>query len=137
MSRNKGKKGEREVIDMLQPIVDQVYEAHGLKPPQLKRNQNQSDGGGYDIVGLPWFAPEVKRHETLCVDKWWAQCLAQADAGQAAVLLWRRNGERSWHVRMMGYVGGPGTGLQVPVDISYEDFRRWFRLKLNEELADE
>lgn len=140
MSRNKGKRGEREVIDALQPVVNQVYAAHGYAEvdiPVLKRNTLQSDGGGFDIVGLHWFAPEVKYHETFHVEKWWAQCVAQAGRGQVPVLLWRCNGMRTWNVRMLGYVGAPSLGLTVPVQLSFEDFRKWFRIQLNKEIEND
>jgi hypothetical protein len=137
MSRNKGKRGEREIIDALQPIVNQVYATHEREAPVLKRNTLQSDGGGYDIVGLDWFAPEVKYHETFHVEKWWEQCTAQANCGQAPVLLWRCNGMRTWNVRMWGYVEAQSLGLRVPVQVLWSDFLKWFRIRLNEELCNE
>lgn len=109
MSRNKGKRGEREIIALLQPVVSEVYTAHGLEPPVLKRNTMQSDGGGFDIHGLEWCALEVKRQETLCLPAWWRQTLRQAGPGTLPVLAYRQSRE-PWRVR-------------VPVDCSYTTAR--------------
>jgi len=137
MSRNKGKRGEREIITLLQPLVDQVYEANELDAPVLKRNTLQSDGGGFDIVGLDWIALEVKYHETFQVEKWWEQCMRQAGPGQMPVLVYRRNGMRTWLVRMLGFVGEPSCGHTVPVSVRWEDFLLWFRTRLAKELKNE
>ena len=72
-ANGKGKRGEREVVKVLQPTVNKVFEARGLEPPVMFRNQNQSFQGGYDIDGLPWLALEVKRQETLNLNAWWGQ----------------------------------------------------------------
>lgn len=93
-SRNKGKRGEREVIKLLQPIVDSVY---GEGAILLQRNMLQSDKGGCDIAGLEKFAIEIKRHERLNVKAWWRQTLEQAKPHQIPVLFYRQNGE-SWTV---------------------------------------
>lgn len=95
MSRNKGKRAEREVVNMLQPVLDAAYrDAVNDVAPILQRNTLQSDRGGYDIVGLDWLALEVKHHETVTpslVDKWWLQCSEQAH-GKVGVLFYRKNG---------------------------------------------
>lgn len=135
MQRNKGKRGEREVISILQPVVDEVYSAHGLEPPKLKRNQNQSDGGGYDIVGLDFLALEVKYHERAQVLAWWRQAERQAGPGQLPVLFWRSNG-LSWRVCMnaqIGFPSGSRTTLRVTVDTP--DFCDWLRVRIHEELS--
>lgn len=130
-SRNKGKRGEREVIDMLQPIVNDVYDAHGLERVVLKRNTLQSDSGGEDVAGLHWLALEVKRHETLHVDKWWEQTLKQAGRDKVPVLLYRQNGKRVFHVCLLGRIGA----RCVRVTVTQEDFLVWFRMELHEQLS--
>ena len=76
MARSKGQRGEREIVALLQAVVNEVYTAYNrkvistteselvqyrtLEVPLLQRNTIQSDRGGYDIVGLDWLAPEVK-----------------------------------------------------------------------------
>lgn len=124
MARDKGARGEREVIELLQPIVDNAYKAAGLEPPQLKRTSStQADGGGCDVCGIDWLALEVKRCETLQLDAWWRQCLAQAKPGQAACLVYRQN-NRPWHARC--YVQVATVGTVVVVDMSIDDFCRYF-----------
>lgn len=86
-SREKGKRGEREVVHILQAVVNEVY---GEKAPRIQRNTLQSDKGGYDLVGLEDFAIEVKRHEKLNVKAWWKQTLRQAK-GKFPVLFYRQN----------------------------------------------
>lgn len=102
MSRNKGKRGEREIIAILQPVVTEAYKTRGYPDdwvPVLKRNTMQSDGGGFDIHGLEWCALEVKRAETLCLPAWWRQTLRQAGETKHPVLAYRQNGN-PWRFRM-------------------------------------
>ena len=70
MSRNKGKRGEREVVKLLQPVVNEVYESLGLEPPLLERNLMQSHKGGCDLAGLDWLALEVKYQEQQQMTSW-------------------------------------------------------------------
>ena len=134
MSRNKGKRGEREVIGILQPIVSQVYNAMGMEAPRLQRNTLQSDGGGFDVVGLNWMALEVKFHAELAVEAWWRQTLAQCGQQQVPVLFYRRN-KVEWKVRAMVTMQAGGTWLTVAADMAASDWLRWFHAKLIEELS--
>lgn len=99
MSRNKGQRGEREVVKLIQPVVNQVYGMRGLEPPAIERNLMQSRSGGYDIVGLEWLALEVKFQESLSVDQWWQQTIQQAKIGQVPVLIYRKS-HIKWKVMM-------------------------------------
>ena len=85
---SKGKRGEREVCDELQPVVDSVAKELGMAAPRIRRNLAQSGDGGEDIIGLPWYAIEVKRCETLALDKWWRQCVTQARRKAAMASAW-------------------------------------------------
>lgn len=134
MSRNKGKVGEREVVGILQPVVNNVYPLFGLKPPKLQRNSLQSDGGGSDIHGLEWMALEVKYHKDLAINSWWAQTVRQAGADRVPILLYRTNNQ-PWRCRMLGLLGTPGAGITTPVNVDIEQFLAWFRIKLVEELS--
>lgn len=134
MSRNKGKRGEREIVDALQPIVNEVYAAFDLDPPKLKRNTLQSDGGGSDIAGLPWLALEVKYHENNFQEAWWRQTLEQAAQDRVPVLLYRRNGQK-WKCVMFGLLGEPSLGHTVRVTVDIQSFLAWFRLRLYVELS--
>lgn len=135
-SRNKGKRGEREVVVMLQPVVNDVYEAFGLEPPRLQRNSLQSDGGGFDIVGLKWLALEVKYCETVKLAQWWQQTLDQCGQQQVPVLFYRRNNVE-WKVRQLVTLQAGAQQLTVPAIVSLQDFLKWFRARLTEELCNE
>jgi hypothetical protein len=130
-SRNKGKLGEREIIDMLQPIVDDVYDAHGIDAPRLQRNLLQSDKGGCDVFGLEWIAPEVKRAETLALAKWWTQTVEQAGSTKIPVLFYRPS-RSAWQVRMVVTLC-PGCTTVATVGI--DDFLVWFRMRLAQEVS--
>ena len=67
-SRSKGKRGEYEVRDLLQAVVNEVATLFGQQPFSIQRNVDQfhrdSEAGGADLSGLPWYALEVKYRET-------------------------------------------------------------------------
>lgn len=130
-SRNKGKRGERQVIDLLQPVVNQIYEAHGLEPPTLQRNTLQSDFGGFDITGLEWLALEVKRQEQLNVAAWWEQTCRQARNCEPVLFYRRNNG--AWTVVMYGYLFA-ALPITAVVRVDVDTFLRWFRARLSYEL---
>lgn len=93
---SKGKRGEREVCDELQPIVDSVATSLGMSAPRIRRNLQQSGDGGEDIIGLPWYAIEVKRCETLALDRWWRQCVTQARRKAAMASAWDDLSRGGW-----------------------------------------
>lgn len=140
MSRNKGKRGEREVIDELQPIIDSVYSELRDKykidvgdTPVLQRNTLQSDKGGEDIAGLAWMALEVKYQEKEQLGKWWEQTVRQAGKKKIAVLVHRAN-RQSWRVRMRGalLVGPSNCGMEpIPIvaDFTLDEFLIYFERK--------
>ncbi len=141
-SRDKGKRGERLIIDWLQPICDAEVEAynrrtgHDIKPIILQRNTVQSDRGGSDLCGLPWLAAEVKNCETQTPGlfrDWWAQTVTQAAQWGGVPVLFYTRARQPIRVRMEG---GWGNGLiwaAGDVDISAEQFEQWFKQKLNEQ----
>jgi hypothetical protein len=123
-SRDKGVRGEREVIDLLQPIVDNAYRIMGRTSPKLKRTSSmQADGGGCDVHGIDWLALEVKRCETMQLDVWWKQCLSQTKPGQIPVLVYRQN-SRQWRARLLVQIAV--THTLVTADLSMDDFRNYF-----------
>lgn len=134
MSRNKGARGERAVIQMLQPIVDVTYRRHGLTPPRLQRNSLQSDGGGFDAIaldrGLDWIAIEIKYAETFNFAKWWEQAVRQAGTTKAPVLLYRKN-HVPWRCRRLAHEHINGQACSTLVDISIDSFLAWFEQMLN------
>lgn len=134
MSRDKGKRGEREICKLLQPVVNEIYAEFDLEPPVLKRNTLQSDGGGCDLAGLLWLAIEVKYQETIALSQWWKQTLAQASPEQTPILFYRRNSTK-WKVMMFGMLGRPSQAVTAPVVVDPEFFLQWFRARLVEELS--
>lgn len=144
-SVEKGKRGEREIVRALQPIVDRVIkEVNELKAPddpgraesvRLLRNSLQSAVGGQDIVGLPWLMLEIKYQETTYLTNWWHQALEQTKPGQVTVLIHRKNSQR-WLVRMVGFLElADGRKVKCPVDISFEVFLIWFENELRARYA--
>lgn len=132
-ARNKGKGGEREVIALLQPVVNEVYVAHEMEPPRLQRNLLQADLGGCDMHGLEWFAPEVKFHEANYAPAWWTQAVRQAGNNRVPVLFYRRS-RVDWQVRMYVTLC---QGCTVPATVDVEAFLKWFRLALTVEVGRE
>jgi hypothetical protein len=135
---NKGKRAEREVISILQPVVTQLYRAAHITPPTLQRNTIQSDDGGCDLVGLDWLALEVKHQETFHLNEWWVQTVTQAYRGgkRRVPVLWYKRNNVQWRVRMPGGCGAEHDNVwsQAVVDISYLAFMDYFNARLTHEL---
>lgn len=135
MAKTKGANAEREVAAILKPIVDKVYRDLGIEPPVIKRNLEQTRSGGYDLVGIDWMALEVKRQENLSIPAWWRQTLRQAKPDQLPVLIYRQN-RKPWKVIMMGGIRvASGKWLKVRVDVSLQDFLRYFKARLKHDLS--
>ena len=130
--RTKGASAEREVIKILQPIVDDVRTVLGLETVKLQRNALQSDSGGYDIVGIDWLALEVKRCETLSINAWWAQTVRQTGKGQTGVLIYRQSRQK-WKVMLNGVLPSANQGLAVRVTVDISDFLAYFRMRLEQQ----
>ena len=87
-SRSKGKRGELEVVKILN--------AHGY---DVRRTPNS--GGLHwkgDIIGLDGFCVEVKRCESLQLPKWWSKLVLEA--GRNMPLLAHRRSNEEWLVTM-------------------------------------
>lgn len=84
MSRNKGSRGERELLRLL---GDELGES-------LTRNLAQTREGGGDCLELKGFCVEVKRQERLCRPSWWRQAVDQGGrVGAEPIVFYRRNRE--------------------------------------------
>lgn len=106
-SRNKGANGEREVAALLQTVVNEVALNCGYVAPKIRRNVEQCQIGGEDLVGLPWYSFEVKRVEKVDLDKWWLQTCTQARRKAAGSNAWDALVKGGW--RKVA-AGEPGTG---------------------------
>lgn len=135
-ARSKGQRGEREIIDLLQPHINEVSRYNNMEPPLLQRNTLQSHQGGYDIVGLSGYAIEVKRVETEQpgqVEKWWEQTTRQAKEGEVPVLFYRMN-KKPWKVRLKVRLPlDAGRVYQIPADITVPAFIFWMKARLHTE----
>ena len=90
-SRNKGRRGEREVIEVIKTLTD----------IQLEVNYSQTYGGGHDLLGAEPYAIEVKRRKTITqgdVRQWWVQTWEQADKVSLIPCLWYRADRQQWQV---------------------------------------
>ena len=129
----KGKSAEREVVAMLQEVVNEVYKGSDIVPDLFRTGYQQSDKGGSDIGGIPWLACEVKFHKQLAVNTWWEQCAGQARKDQTPVLFYKV-AHKGWRVRMRGVLYCSNSKAKVwsnaSVEISVEDFLTYFRLRL-------
>ncbi len=144
MSRDKGQRAEREVIDMLQPIVSDTHgklvqtysELNFGDCPVLQRNTLQSDSGGCDIAGLEWLSLEVKHHETPQINQWWQQTLRQAGKYKFPTLFYKAN-RVPWKVRMRLWLPLKGwDGEWVVGDVDPAVFIKYFSARMESELLD-
>lgn len=128
-ARNKGKRGEREVInDILQPVVNAARASRRLEPLLIQRNTLQAHTGGHDICGLDGWSFEVKRVETEYQESWWQQCLRQAAKSSGIPVLVFRQSRQAWRVKARVFVVTPleSTSHELDVNMSLEDFVDWF-----------
>lgn len=141
--RAKGQRGEREVVKLLQAVVDVVRRRKSLPPIVLQRNTLQAHLGGEDLMGLDGFAVEVKFQENENVPAWWRQAISQAVkrsqvTGQphVPILFWRASRSK-WSVRFRAYVNTPGDRDQIEMDLetSVEEFIEWFGNAYDEKLS--
>jgi hypothetical protein len=136
--RQKGAEGERQVIKMLTPIIQQVM--RDMEFPQEKvdaalkmvqRNQNQSAVGGNDLSNTFGMSIEVKRQEQLAINTWWAQCeAAAARNNELPVLIFKQN-NKPWRFITLGFLHVPAergswTSLRTRVEFNEEAFKKWF-----------
>lgn len=138
MARNKGYRGEREVIAILQPVVTKVCGECSTVELILKRNLHQRFAAKqYDLEGIPWMALEVKRVENQSgIGSWWRQCCAATRPGQTSVLFYRQN-NAPWRVRFRTWVrvGGKGSPhVKATVTTDLPAFLVWFENRLRWEM---
>lgn len=95
-SRAKGANGELEVAKILQTVVNRVAIHCGFTAPKIRRNVEQCQVGGEDLIGLPWYSIEIKRVERLDIDKWWEQTLTQARRKAPGATSWDALAKHGW-----------------------------------------
>jgi len=100
-SRVKGRSGEQEIVKLLTTkLGDFLVDRHG-HPLEISRNLDQVREGGADIMSIPPFAIEIKRHENLLVNAWWSQTLSQCTRTNPIPVLMYRKNRQPWTVRML------------------------------------
>ena len=93
-ARNKGRRGEREVIDEIKELL-------GI---ELEVNYAQTFGGGHDLIspnGYMPYAIEVKRRKAITqsdIKNWWDQSVRQAKKVDLLPCLWFRQDRADWKV---------------------------------------
>lgn len=147
--RQKGAEGERQVAKALNETLQVVLTRHNWSQEvrdacvkAIQRNQNQSAVGGSDLSNVFGLAIEVKRQEQLSVNTWWTQCVAAASRNREFPVLVYRQNRQAWSVVMYGSLVVPAVNggavasnsLSARVEISWEDFLRWFALWVERKL---
>lgn len=135
-ARDKGARGELEVIGYLQPLVDKAYRHFGFEdPPELRRNLMQYGQGGFDLANLDGWAIEVKRQETQQVEQWWVQTVRNARHGRVPALLWRAN-HKPWRARFVARLEiDERSRLRCVVNTELECFLAFFEFRMYQFLA--
>lgn len=137
--RAKGQRGEREIVDLLQGLVDPIRSKYHLAPTVLQRNSLQAHLGGADLHGLDGFSVEVKFQENATVPAWWRQCLAQANKSGGVPVLFYRASRQPWVVMLRAFVNTPLDRDQIEMDLtlSLADFTEWFKEAYDEACVEE
>lgn len=135
-SRNKGARGEREMIAVLQPIVDRVCDECGQPRFEIRRNYTQRfQAKECDLIGIPWMSFEVKRVENLSgMGGWWRQTLKATREGQVPVLFYRQN-HKGWKVRFRVALDAGRYKVRSTVTVDLATFLVWFEHRLKSELG--
>lgn len=133
-SRNKGATAERDVANLLQPVVNKVYEAKGLVPPRVERNLEQVRHGGGDLVGTELHLIEVKNVASLSIKSWWEQAKRQAVGTDMQPVLIYKIPRRGFRVMMYGRLQAGRQYVRTPVDIPLQAFLTYFELFLDNHL---
>lgn len=122
MSKNKGKRAERQAADLLYTKANDVAKEFGKEAIKVERNLNQTRDGGYDLTGTLHFAIEVKHHETLNLNAWWNQAYAQAVAANKEPVLLYKSNNKPWRVQMFMTHVVERKNIKLRVDMSIEAF---------------
>jgi hypothetical protein len=147
--RTKGAEGERQVARALNEVIQTVLRKQEWSPEVIagceqcvQRNQNQSAVGGCDLSNVFGLAIEVKRQEQLSVNSWWTQCVESATRNREFPVLIYRQNRQAWSVVMYAALSLPTlnegasqfASLPARVEISWDDFLRWFALWVERKL---
>jgi Holliday junction resolvase len=128
--RSKGQNGEREIVDAIEDVHKKVLASFGIPYPNkpiCQRNQQQASVGGCDLIGTFGLAIEVKRQETLSINKWWEQTERQANAKQETPVLLYRQNRKSWKCVIEVFLQEDVfSSKTVRAEISFDDFLAFY-----------
>lgn len=121
-SRAKGARAERELKNLLKDSFPEYLD-------DFRRNQDQSERGGHDIIGLPGYAPECKAVADFHLPGYWRQTVTQATTVKLIPVLFRKVPLKGWEVYLHLKHVVPGLFDAISVDavpyvcvMSYEAF---------------
>jgi hypothetical protein len=128
-SRNKGKAGEREVRDLFRKVFRYVLRDVSV----IRRNHQQAEIGGADLVGVPFMSVEVKRVKQITWGKglmdWWEQCVVQADTDGLKPCLVFRQDHGKWLVMVGAYPEALDKWTpSYPMIMQWDQFEHWLQL---------
>ena len=89
MQREKGKRGEREVANLLAKLTGR----------DIRRRCRQHPGDS-DLLGLDPWVIECKLQKALNLNGWWEQALQQQGEDGRPALFWRKHGGRQWYSQL-------------------------------------
>ena len=118
-ARTKGHSGERELCRLLE---------NRLGIDRIERNVDQVRDGGADILSIPGFAIEVKRHEKLNITVWWEQATRQAINKECTPILAYRQNRKPWNFAIPASFILPGSWDYII--LREETFIDWFKKQL-------
>jgi hypothetical protein len=127
MSREKGKEGEREIVRLLRQELKDLWDVE-----EIRRNHQQAEKGGSDLVGVPFFAIEVKRYKVnpgkKGLEDWWKQACGQAIDEEAEPVLIFRPDRGRW--RVMLTVCPFNGDAYMPAVLEWDQFVGYLRGRL-------
>ncbi len=112
MQRNKGRRAEQTVVNMLK--------AEGFDA--AKRNLMQTGNGGYDITGLEPLAIEIKDHKKLNLSQWWQQTTQNAVGDLIPVLIYHIHNTSRWMVQIPMSMINQALCKERTVTVGFDDF---------------
>lgn len=134
LSKQKGKRGERELNNLLGVLLQKVKERReriGLPrwqhEPQAFVDPQANDA---DISSIPGLAIEVKRQETLNLNTWWKQAERQADNLSAIPVVAYRQNRKKWQFMLPAYL--LGIGIKGYIICEQDTFEDWLFIFLSE-----
>lgn len=118
--RTKGASGEREAAKWLQS----AFKLEACP----ERNLEQTRSGGFDLIGFPPFAFEIKRCQTISLRSWWLQVThATNDKYHIPVVMYRPN-NKPWKFLISAKYIGLNKGF---VHLEAREFTQWVNTVLD------